>query len=393
MAAKDRHLEGIHTKFLGVRDKSTGKVVAATLIETRGSGLATYCVIHDGPLCDFDNRELTVFFLHHLARYARSQGAVHLDITPEQPYRIRDSRGKKLANHAPDTAMMSNLAAAGMIHQGFTRGYSAVPRWRFVKDLTGIDSGDKLLASYTKQARRNVTKRAQPMAVHVRQIGESELPVFESIVSQTARRRHFDYRGKQYFHQFYESYGKHAHFMLAEIDTHEFSQLMQEKADRLAQHVKEMSAEYAKRPTMRLDRQLKKGRSDLKAARRRVDQAHTLLAQGPTIPIDAALFVDMPQEVVYLFSGSMNHYKAFCGSALLQYEAMLQLCVKKGIKRYNFYGIDGIFDDPHDEGRGVLEFKQIFNGYVEELPGTFMRVLRPFTYRLEQVAHRLLKRR
>ncbi len=33
--------------------------------------------------------------------------------------------------------------------------------------------------------------------------------------------------------------------------------------------------------------------------------------------------------------------------------------------------IDGVFDDPTSVGRGVLEFKQGFNGYVEELPGEF----------------------
>ena len=33
------------------------------------------------------------------------------------------------------------------------------------------------------------------------------------------------------------------------------------------------------------------------------------------------------------------------------------------VSRYNFYGISGVFDDPNDEGRGVLEFKQGFNGY------------------------------
>ncbi|MDY3689920.1 MAG: peptidoglycan bridge formation glycyltransferase FemA/FemB family protein, partial [Bifidobacterium pseudolongum] len=45
------------------------------------------------------------------------------------------------------------------------------------------------------------------------------------------------------------------------------------------------------------------------------------------------------------------------------------------------------------EGRGVLEFKQGFNGYVEELPGEFMRVLRPALYRLERLAHTVCSRR
>ena len=43
--------------------------------------------------------------------------------------------------------------------------------------------------------------------------------------------------------------------------------------------------------------------------------------------------------------------------------------------------------------RGVLEFKQGFNGYVEELPGEFMRVLRPAIYRLEQFVHTVRSRK
>ena len=61
------------------------------------------------------------------------------------------------------------------------------------------------------------------------------------------------------------------------------------------------------------------------------------------------------------------------------------------VNLYDFYGIDGIFDDPDDEGRGVLEFKQGFNGYVVEMPGDFMKVLRPVTYRAQRLAHKLLE--
>ena len=81
------------------------------------------------------------------------------------------------------------------------------------------------------------------------------------------------------------------------------------------------------------------------------------------------MFVSHPNEVVYQYSGSLEEYKPFYASALIQYEAMLHLCVEQGVSRYNFYGISGVFDDPNDEGRGVLEFKQGFNGYVEQMVG------------------------
>ena len=71
---------------------------------------------------------------------------------------------------------------------------------------------------------------------------------------------------------------------------------------------------------------------------------------------------------------------------------MMSRCLERGVTRYNFYGISGVFDDPEDDGRGVLEFKQGFNGYVEELPGEFVLPVKPVAYAMKQFAHKLLSR-
>ena len=125
------------------------------------------------------------------------------------------------------------------------------------------------------------------------------------------------------------------------------------------------------RETTKLRRRYNEESSNLAAANKRLQAARELATRGALLPAACSLFVEHPNEVVYLFSGSLEEYKPFYASALIQHEAMLRLCVERGIARYNFYGIDGVFDDPNSEGNGVLEFKQGFNGYVEELPGEF----------------------
>ena len=110
------------------------------------------------------------------------------------------------------------------------------------------------------------------------------------------------------------------------------------------------------------------------------------------LPAAASLFVEHPNEVVYFFSGSMERYKPFYASALIQHVAMRDLCVAKGVSRYNFYGISGVFDDPDDEGRGVLEFKQGFNGSVEELIGGLTLPVDRLRFGVSTLAHKLLKR-
>lgn len=370
MAADLRKRNGTATRFVGVRDGA--EIVAAALLETHGSGLATFCTVHDGPLCDYDDRELTTFFLDHLAAYAKRLHAVHLDITPEQPYRVLGADGEPIAGDPasnPDNAMIANITAAHMDHGGFTRGYTAVPRWRFVKDLTGIASAQQLLASFSKRTQWSV-KRARSMGVRIRQIGMDELHIFSSIEQDTAERRHFAYRGEEYFREFAQAYGEHAHFLIAEIDTQAYFNAMQQKADDLQRLVDSLDAKIAVHETTKLRRRHNEESSNLAAARKRLDEARVLVERGERLPVAASLFVDMPQEVVYLFSGSLEEYKPFYASALIQHEAMLRLCVEQGITRYNFYGIDGVFDDPNSEGTACSSSSRGSTGTSRNCPAS-----------------------
>ena len=127
------------------------------------------------------------------------------------------------------------------------------------------------------------------------------------------------------------------------------------------------------------------------AALRRVETAHEYEAVGAHIPAAAALFIWHPRECVYLFSGSDATYAKFYAATAIQHHVMDE-CIERGCTRYNFYGINGVFDDPNDPGRGLLEFKQGFEGYVEELMGYFEMPVRPAVYAAKRLAHKLLGR-
>ena len=58
----------------------------------------------------------------------------------------------------------------------------------------------------------------------------------------------------------------------------------------------------------------------------------------------------------------------------------------------SYYGDRAVFDDPNDEGRGVLEFKQGFNGYVEQMVGKFTLPVDKFRFGVSNLAHKLLRR-
>ena len=62
--------------------------------------------------------------------------------------------------------------------------------------------------------------------------------------------------------------------------------------------------------------------------------------------------------------------------------------IKRGILRYNFLGIQGIFDGSD----GVLRFKQNFNGYIVRKMGTFRYYPSPLKYKMISLIKKLLGR-
>ena len=83
-----------------------------------------------------------------------------------------------------------------------------------------------------------------------------------------------------------------------------------------------------------------------------------------------------------------------CAASCLQESdvKMMVKCIERGIPRYNLYGINGLFTPENNPGFGVLEFKQRFNGFVEEMPGEFVLPVKPLVYAAKQLAHKLLHR-
>ena len=67
---------------------------------------------------------------------------------------------------------------------------------------------------------------------------------------------------------------------------------------------------------------------------------------------------------------------------------MMLETIKRGIPRYNFLGIQGIFDGSD----GVLRFKQNFNGYIVRKMGTFRYYPHPLKYKMISLIKKLLGR-
>ena len=403
-ALSARHPQGNFQQTTAMMDVAKARIDSYDLVGvSRGDEIVAGCAIAYtrgrfglegsvwlGPMCDPHDRPLLQAMTEGIRRSAHRRGAVSVTCWPNLVYQRHDSQG--VAEGEPDTPALEAYASLDWRHAGFSRGYgSVVNRWVYVKDLAGIADEKALLASYDKRTQWSV-KRAESMGVRVRELGDGELQAFADIETATARRRHFQDRGVEYFHQFKAAFGERAHFMLAEIHIDEYVADMTAKREALAAKVARLQAKNDERPTTKSERQLGEESRNLAAAEKRLAEAARFAKDGDVLPAAASLFVEHPNEVVYFFSGSMERYKPFYASALIQHVAMRDLCVAKGVSRYNFYGISGVFDDPDDEGRGVLEFKQGFNGSVEELIGELTLPVDRLRFGVSTLAHKLLKR-
>ncbi|NMM95167.1 peptidoglycan bridge formation protein FemAB [Bifidobacterium sp. DSM 109957] len=372
--------------IVGVKNDN-GDIVAAALIEYTRGHFGIEGSIWFGPLCDFHDMAMLKIMTDGIRSAAASRGAISVTCWPNVEYLRHESDGAP--NGEKDDATINNLTSLGWHHAGFGTGYGSVcNRWNYVKDLNGIADEKVLLHSYDKRTQWSV-KRAQSMGVHVRELDQSEFPIFANIERNTAERRGFVARDEQYFHDFKDAFGAQARFMLAEIHIAEYVSQMTAKRDALTEKVRTLQAKYDEHPTTKTERQLGEETRNLEAANKRLDEATEFAKNGDVLPAAASLFVERPREMVYLFSGSLEKYKPFYASALIQHWAMSR-CLEAGIPRYNFYGISGVFNDPDDEGRGVLEFKQGFNGYVEELVGEFTLPVNKLRFGIKEAASKLL---
>ena len=380
---------GASTSLVGVVDEHD-EPVAGAMIAYTPSRFGPVGSVWAGPLCDPDAPDMVSAVSEAILEDGRRHHALSISCWPNDVYRRHHSDGS--ADGAADGALMRDYTRAHWRHQGFGTGYDSVMnRWIYVKDLTGISSERALLESYSKRTQWSVT-RARSMGGVVREVGESEFGMFAQIEQRTAERRRFAFRGERYFHDFAHAFGARAHFMVAYIDTARYLESMQRKASDLQALVDSIGAKMQARETTKLRRRYNEESSNLAAVNKRLQAARELAARGDMLPAACSLFVEHPNEVVYLFSGSLEEFKPFYASALIQHEAMLRLCVERGIDRYNFYGIDGVFDDPHSEGHGVLEFKQGFNGYVEELPGEFTLPVSRVRCAVKRIAQKVIGR-
>jgi lipid II:glycine glycyltransferase (peptidoglycan interpeptide bridge formation enzyme) len=97
--------------------------------------------------------------------------------------------------------------------------------------------------------------------------------------------------------------------------------------------------------------------------------------------IASGLFYRFGETVIYLHGGSNYEHRALMAPYLLHWEA-IKFFKKSGIKYYDFWGVD------EKKWPGVTRFKIRFGGEIKKYPGAYVKILKPFWFKVYQVARR-----
>lgn len=374
--AELRELAGFHTEYAGVREN--GQITAGAMLSYRVvMGYRQYYSPR-GFLVDFHNQELLREFLPAICDFCRKRKGMSLRFDPYLPYQQRDLDGNAVPGGFNNKDVFQTIVNCGFQHHGFTTGIdlSRECRWMYVIPLEG-KTEETLLNSFERNARRSV-QRTIKYKIYTKELDESSIDEFIRVAVATGERRGFEVRSAEYYRDLLKIFGSrgHAKFLSAVINLDTYLDEMRRDAAAEADIISDCTEKLAKCESAKISTRLEISRKNLDAYEKRIEEAEKLKAErGSELALSSSVFFVNKNEILCLLAGVYEEYKQFASPFALHWQ-MMKYGMEHGIKRYNLYGISGVFDASADD-YGVYLFKKEFNGEVIELMGEFEASLSP----------------
>lgn len=363
MMKKRLEMDGINVFLVGVKKDSA--IIAASLIAETGHsflGKKTY-EAYKGFILDYHDKELLAFMTREVKKFLILKNALRLIIDPYIPNVSRDM----------DANIIDGIDNRDVKNQLYSLGYKdhdgAQVKWCYCLDILG-KSSEELFNDFRSSTRNNINKTNSKYKLEIKTLSKEELSEFKKVTSDTCDRRSFSDKTLKYYEEMFDCFGDDVTFKICQLNCDTYIAHLEEETKEFTRKINELSDSASNK---KKKEQMKK---DIETNNKRVDEAKKLKEErGNIIPLSAAMFMLYGDEIVYLFSGSYADLMSFCGQYRLQWE-IIKYAADNGYKRYNFYGIQDVFN-PQGKDRGVYEFKKGFGGYVEELLGSFELTISP----------------
>lgn len=267
-----------------------------------------------GPILDYSNTKLVKYWIKSIVEFAKTHNFVVLEVFPPDLLTIRGVKGE-VVKELNGAKTEKIFVDAGFTYMGRTVALeNKANRWMAIKNLRDFKNMDEVRASYKKNVRNKLRKINPELEVYELK-EKSEIPLLAEAVDQSNHKNGVVSRYLSYYEWMWDAWGDNTRFVVA---------------------------------------------------RRKEDKA----------VVAGRILIYHPNEVVSFISGTTQRFKKLNGMTYLQ-DWLLEDCLKRGVKRANFYGIDGDFS----ENNKLLEFKSGFGVDIEEYVGGFRLILQPRKYR------------
>ena len=365
--------------------KQEGEIQVAALVYSLPMLGGLHMELNSGPI--YTQQDALPVFYAELKEYAKQNGVLELLVKPYETYQTFDSDGNATSDE--EKGLITTLTGLGYQFDGLTTGYpGGEPDWLYYKDLSGL-TDKTLLNSFSKKG-KPLVKKAETFGIQLKKLKREELSIFKDITRSTSERREYSDKSLEYYEKFYDVFGDKAEFLIATLNFSEYLSKLESEQSKLAEKLDKLRLDLSKNPNSeKKQNQLREYSSQFETFEVRKAEARDLIEKygDEDVVLAGSLFVYMPQETTYLFSGSYTEFNKFYAPAVLQKYVMLE-SIKRGIQKYNFLGIEGVFDGSD----GVLRFKQNFNGYIVRKAGTFRYYPKPLKFKAISLIKKLLRR-
>mgnify|MGYP003301158433 CR=1 FL=1 len=367
---------GWQGKIVGI--KKDGKIIAATiLLIKKVIGNIRFAYAPRGFLLDYSDFPLLEVFTNEIKSYLKNLGVAFLKINPYVDYQLRDVNGEPMENTKND-ALMEKLKSLGYIHYGFyvdmDEKKDLEPRWISVLDIKGktIDELFKNFRSGTKWGINNSKKNFITMV----EANEDNLFEFKNLMEHTSERRGFVDRPLSYYTEMFKILKREnaVKVLFAEINFKELLEFTKARYEKNAKRLEVIKDNPKKQ------KEFNEISSEQKSLEPRLETLHKNVEEfGEKKIIAGGWYMLYGREIVYLFGASYKPFMRYNSQYLLQYE-MLKFAIDEGYDKFNFYGIDGNFDE-NSVNYGLFDFKRGFNADVHELIGEFDLIVNKSLYK------------
>ena len=365
--------------------KQEGEIQVAALVYSLPMLGGLHMEINSGPI--YTQQDALPVFYAELKEYAKQNGVLELLVKPYETYQTFDSEGNPI--DVKKKSIIQGLTDLGYQFDGLTTGYpNGEPDWLYYKDLTDLTEKN-LLNSFSKKG-KPLIKKAETFGIQLKKLKREELSIFKDITRSTSERREYSDKSLEYYEKFYDAFRNQAEFLIATLNFSEYLSKLESEQAKLEEILDKLRLDLSKNPhSEKKQNQLREYSSQFETFEARKAEARDLIEKygDKDVVLAGSLFVYMPQETTYLFSGSYTEFNKFYAPAVLQKYVMLE-SIKRGIQKYNFLGIEGVFDGSD----GVLRFKQNFNGYIVRKAGTFRYYPKPLKFKAISFIKKLLRR-